>query len=665
MNNSQQFPRVEIIPQVISDSSKDTSKANQNCLKKTVCYKHTCGDDEQSRVTFEDANETSSKTLLLPVPQLRQIAKDSLAAMNETNGNSLMPAFVGPTSASSPIVGRKRSSNRSSDGPVCKVSKRNSSKCSASPQYLPKQITTDTISPTNSSVNIMDVEQDVKALNHSISNGKNLLNSRDNSINLIKDHAMEGTAVTGRLSCAASDTSLIHDKNNIVEAASECGSSKTNVTLAEVQDATAGKTEINDAVSVIASPAKFVAPNSLILETTSINNLKHPDSPVIPPQRSTRTKTKKAAAASQVQTILSPPAEVPEKPVRTTRSKKRQVDLNDSISSLSSDRCSVASTGRSTRTKKRKFDAQQTEICKKQTMFKSSISQQNPRYLISDSKHEDDVDSSKRRLSSASTISACSVTTTGAINDGMQSDAVPSSHQKSVGKVQSRVTDQPIRLDSNPLSPLLAAGIEAAQCSKFSSEEDLQVRNEDREEVFDKTDEQLEHEEEEEEPEVMVVDPPRRITRSKVKLQQQQELSVPLKTSPKQRKHLQKQISAGVTAVTAVMSKAKKHKLNDSKQTAGKFSPRPFGGQTNVRQLAAAYSEHVSCATSSTNSTPALNRARNPAASTLSRVSSMSRIGPASSVTPLTNKWTKTNFAGGSTDSHHYRTMTRVSAELF
>ena len=180
--------------------------------------------------------------------------------------------------------------------------------------------------------------------------------------------------------------------------------------------------------------------------------------------------------------------------------------------------------------------------------------------------------------------------------------------------------------------------------------DDQQKHLEDPESIDDSEEDEEQDDDEEEE---IVIEPPRRMTRSKVRLQQQKELPVP---SPR------------TVVPSIVVSKAQN--LN-----SGKFSPKPFSKNIGVKQLAAAYTDHVSVS-SKTSNTPSKCRnypspgARTPSGNNrpsyqsrnLSRTSSSSRID--SRVTPLHNRMKVMMGASAvrcaSSDAHHYKSMARL-----
>lgn len=459
--------------------------------------------------------------------------------------------------------------------------------------------------------------------------------------------------------------------------------------------------------------------------TTSYGKVRHPDSPVVvTAHRGTRSKTKKVCplqvilsspplvkevvslprAPSVVDVAsLSPPQVVevattslvaptspmappspppvveivkhvssspPPKPARVTRTKKRPVDLNTSGVSHCSERSSIASTTstRSTRTKKRKLEEQIKDTS----------------LVVSDSE-EDDADSCSVRTRISSRTSACSsVMSTSSSSKGRKLNggkhtkaACPSPDVRTSTSKQQVQKRASLKLSPLPSDIVVAARLSSVivtnqrvsihehnniskqkQVNNDNDGDEIMVQYE-GDEVFDTTEDEEEEEEEEEE-EVLLVEPPRRVTRSKVRLQQEQnDLPLPTKKSQKQNpKPLQKQISAAAILKLSNNNTNKKQQ----QQVVGKFSPRPFSSKTGVRQLAAAYSDHVGAATTTPLASSTRHRQTGACSSTLSRVSSMSRIGPPSRATPLTNNRLKSHFTGlgGSTDSHHYKTVSRV-----
>ncbi|KAF2355437.1 hypothetical protein FHG87_013805, partial [Trinorchestia longiramus] len=415
------------------------------------------------------------------------------------------------------------------------------------------------------------------------------------------------------------------------------------------------------------------------------------DAPSSPPKRTTRTKTRQLNNTNLQQSTQDPQEhytcgsapklqEPDPSNARSTRTKKR---IAESIDQANESDDSIRSISINNN-KKRKI---------RESVSNEKIDDQPVCFAVSDSEDEVDVGRKKSRTfeaSIASQSSASSKRKNSLTRKQSRSSASISASEESPSK------NKPISSHCSPkkqkhlqrtvvtVSSLSQSVLAAAEpqyksgmgtCQKSSNDvaesDDSIVACPDVQHVsvHDTSDESVHLEEksdtdtdegnkDQEEEAEEVVQFPRRVTRSKVRQQQQQKLE--------EAEQLQQQLARAAAARQRLMS-SKQPVLAVKKDTVGvpsngKFSPRPFSNRIGVKQLAAAYSEHVAAASplpkhisrgspASGSRTPLpLERKR-----LLGRSSSTSRVPNTSSrMTPLTINRMRTNLAFSS-DSHNHR----------
>ncbi|XP_018017400.1 titin homolog isoform X2 [Hyalella azteca] len=393
--------------------------------------------------------------------------------------------------------------------------------------------------------------------------------------------------------------------------------------------------------------------------------------PIMQPKRVTRTKTRQLANADQKESNDVQSGEVISK-LRITRTKKRLVET----SSTTSDSDDYT---RSTRSKRRKVQ--------KRVSVNKMEDSKTMCLLLSDSEDEPNNEIKKGRVSNAS-ITSLNTVSNKRLSSPCRSEEPPSvnpsqlrplqtSNHSSPDNSRAKITGEtPYNLPKATLcfSPLsqsvldlhlpksvqinnkegAVADVESCSDDNNRSKTDnesvmiatdnMQVvandTEEDTNECSEADDEDSDADDLSEEKEQEIVAPPRRMTRSKVRLQQQQqEESVQLQQQLA-RAALNKQAIINQQQLSAAIKKPAV-----GPPGSGKFSPRPFSSRTGVKQLAAAYSQHVAAPS------PLPKSERKPL---LGRSSSTSRVATSSSrVTPLSMNRVRTFVTASSTDSHH------------